>query len=324
MAEQSTTAAHEQAPLPSRAWPEIRHVYQNHHLDSTRWRYFEHRPGDIVISTSYKAGTTWMQTIVGNLLYPHGDLPAPATQLSPWLEERTVPLELLLNQYAAETGTRFIKTHLALDGLPFREDVRYVVVARDPRDVFMSLLNHWGNHTSEYFARINAVPGRVGEPFPPCGHDVHEVWRDWISRGWFDWESEGYPYWGNMHHSATWWAFRHLPNVTLVHYADLLADLDGQMRALADFLEIEVPARRWPHVVDACTFATVKRHPERVVGEMSASFSGGAQTFINQGTNGRWRGVLSDADLELYEAARLRVLPADCARWLERGWLVAD
>ena len=34
-------------------------IYQNHHLDSTRWDKFIPRPDDIVITTSYKAGTTW-------------------------------------------------------------------------------------------------------------------------------------------------------------------------------------------------------------------------------------------------------------------------
>src|SRR5215469_7466010 len=55
--------------------PEVRHIYQNHHLDTTRWDRFQPRRGDIVISTSYKAGTTLTQTIVANLLFPDG-LPA--------------------------------------------------------------------------------------------------------------------------------------------------------------------------------------------------------------------------------------------------------
>ena len=74
--------------------PEQRRVYQNHHLDSTRWDYFEQRPGDIVISTSYKAGTTWMQAIIGNLLYPDSATPVSANQLSPWLDSRNFPLEM--------------------------------------------------------------------------------------------------------------------------------------------------------------------------------------------------------------------------------------
>ena len=48
-------------------------------------------------------------------------------------------------------------------------------------------------------------------------------------------------------------------------------------------------------------------------------FIGGAKTFIFKGTNGRWRGVLTDSDLDLYRAAVARELTPDCAAWLEAG-----
>jgi aryl sulfotransferase len=299
--------------------PERRHVYQNHHLDSTRWDYFTHRPGDIVISTSYKAGTTLVQTIVGNLLYPNADAPMPMARLSPWLDKRFFPLELVLNQLEAETSRRFIKTHLPLDGLPYYDDVQYLVVGRDPRDVFMSLLNHWEAYTDEAYRLLNGTPGRVGDAFPRFVDDTSRCWRDWMTHGWFAWESDGYPYWSHLHHCRTWWEFRHLPNILFVHYGDLRADLDGAMRRIADYLRITVPAARWPHVVDACTFETVKRNPEKVVGELDHMFAGGAQTFIHKGTNGRWRDVLTDTDLALYAQAMQRTLSGDCARWLEHG-----
>ena len=67
------------------------------------------------------------------------------------------------------------------------------------------------------------------------------LWQDWISRGWFDWESDGYPYWSLLHHARTWWEYRHLPNILCVHYADLLANLEGEVRRIAGFLDIELP-----------------------------------------------------------------------------------
>ena len=293
-------------------------IYQNHHLDSTRWRYFEHRPGDIVISTSYKSGTTWMQTIVANLLHPDG-IPMPATRLAPWLDSRFLPLEVVLNFLGSQETRRCIKSHLPLDGLPYYADAQYVVVGRDARDVFMSLLNHWGSQTPQYHGFLDGIPGRVGDPFPVYDGDVAARWKDWMTRGWFEWESDGYPYWSHLHHCKTWWDARQLPNVRLTHYDDLLADLEGEMRGIAAWLGIEVPEARWPHVVDACRFETVKRDPEKVVGDMTFSFQGGAQTFIHKGTNGRWRDVLTAADLALYEEAVKRTLAPDCARWLERG-----
>ena len=48
-------------------------------------------------------------------------------------------------------------------------------------------------------------------------------------------------------------------------------------------------------------------------------FTGGRSAFIHKGTNGRWKGVLSEGELELYEEAKRRVLSPDCAKWLEEG-----
>ena len=300
--------------------PEVRHVYQNHHLDTHRWDGYRPRRGDIVISTSYKAGTTLTQTIITNLLFPNGDMPGSVHDVSPWIDMRIAPLDEVMGALEGQTHRRCIKTHLPLDGLPFFDDVQYVVVGRDPRDVFISLVNHYGSHTPEFFEIMNSTPGRVGDPFPEYDGDIHKLWRDWITRGWFDWESDGYPYWSHLHHAKTWWEFRRLPNVKLIHYADLRADLEGQMRKLAAWLNIAVPHDRWPSVVHACEFETVKANPEKVVGEMiNVSFKGGGDTFIHKGTNGRWKDVLTPDELELYHQAMARTLSPDCARWLEIG-----
>src|SRR5579862_7680885 len=155
--------------------PSVRHIYQNHHLDSTRWQGFKPRPDDIVISTAYKAGTTLTQTIVANLLFPDGDMPAPVLDFMPWLDMRVAPLEEVMAKPDSQTHRRCIKSHLALDGLGFFDEIKYVVVGRDPRDVFMSLVNHYGEHKPEFFEMMNSVPGRVGDPFPRYDGDIHEL-----------------------------------------------------------------------------------------------------------------------------------------------------
>lgn len=301
------------------AEPRTERVYQNHHLDSTRWNWHRPRDGDIVIATSYKAGTTWMQTIVGNLLFADGNLPGPASFISPWLDMRVIPLEMVLGQLEAQDHRRYIKTHTPLDGLPYYPGTKYLCVARDPRDVFMSLLNHWGSYTPEFYALLGQTPGLVGEPMPVFSGDVKATWRDWMTRGSFEWEQDGFPYWSHLRYAMTFWQFRHLPNIRLVHYNDLLADLDGEMRRIAAFLDIDVPEASWPDLVKRCTFAEVKRDPSKVVGENIAfAFKGGADSFIHKGTNGRWRGVLDEEDLALLDAAMERY-PDDYAHWLAEG-----
>jgi aryl sulfotransferase len=51
----------------------------------------------------------------------------------------------------------------------------------------------------------------------------------------------------------------------------------------------------------------------------SSPFRNGAKTFFHKGTNGRWRDVLTEAELAMYEQTKANVLTPDCARWVELG-----
>jgi len=302
--------------------PERSRIYQCHHFDSTRWDYYEPRADDIVIATSYKAGTTWAQAILAHLLFPGGDLPAGPAEMSPWLDFRPHPLEVALNKLRSQKHRRFIKTHLPLDGMLYDERLKYVYVARDARDVFMSLWNHYLHMTDDFMSLINLLPGRAGDEFPEPPNDIHEFWQNWMTRGWFEWESDGWPYWSHLSNVQSYWDFRELPNIQLIHYSDLLADTEGEMRRLAAFLEIVVPEKAWPGIVKAVSFQEMKKNGERYAPAGGAHWKGGAQTFLNKGTNGRWRDVLSEKELGLYEAACERTLTPDCREWMENGGTV--
>ena len=298
--------------------PSRTRVYQNHHLDSTRWEEIALRSGDIVISTAYKAGTTFTQTIVGHLLFWESELPEVLLEASPWIEMRRRPIQEVRELLEAQTHRRFLKSHVALDGIPYRDDLSYIYVGRDPRDVFISLWNHYRNHVPKFFSDLNGVPNRVGGPLPPCPDDIHVFWHDWITRGWFEWENDGYPYWSLLHHAQTWWTYRTLPNLLCLHYADLLADLEGEVRRIAGFLGIEHSDEAFAEIAEACRFESAKKNADRIVGDMSESFRDGNQTFFHRGTNGRWKSVLTRDDLALYARAMDR-LPDDLASWLEQG-----
>lgn len=296
-------------PLKSR-------TYQNHMLDSERWLQINRRDDDIVIATPYKCGTTWMQTIVMHLVFQDMQ-PRQVDDISPWVDAAPRPIEELRAILDAQTHRHVLKSHLPLDGFYYREQDKIIVVGRDPRDVFMSFWNHLSGYTDVAYAKHNDWPGRPGAPLPRCPDTARELWDLWINRGWFEWETEGYPFWSNFHHMQTWWDYRHLPNILLVHYNDLLADLNGGIKRIANFLDIDCSDDMRAAITDKTTFKSMKRDAEEISLDSSGMFSGGAKLFINKGTNGRWKSVLTAEDLAAYERTASRELSPDCRTWLE-------
>ena len=119
--------------------------YQSHDEDSARWLGFRFRPGDIVISTRRRTGTTWMQMICALLIFQRPELPAPLWHLSPWLDHMIMPADVVYARLAEQPHRRFIKTHTPLDGIPLDPRVTYIVTARHPLDMFVSLRHHLDN-----------------------------------------------------------------------------------------------------------------------------------------------------------------------------------
>ena len=298
--------------------PHVLHTYQNHLLDSTVWRRFVPRTDDIVIATSYKSGTTWMQAIVAHLILGLQAVPN-LEDFSPWMDNRFNAAGDVLERLDAQPHRRCIKSHLALDGLPFFPHLKYIVVGRDPRDVYMSMWNHHSRYQEALVAQINAAEGRHGPPLPWPPQDLQAFWQDWISRGWFAWEREGYPYWGNLHHTTTWWQFRHLENILLVHFNDLLTDLRTEISRIARFLDLACSAETIAEIAQAVTFSAMKRNAKQFVPGAETGWTGGSETFIFKGTNGRWKEVLTQADLARYTDIVAQLVTPACAAWLEHG-----
>jgi len=280
--------------------------YRNAVMDNRRWSRFESRPGDIFICTPAKCGTTWTQTIVGNLLWPDGALPAPIMALSPWIEAQFIPVDAMIPMLEAQTNRRFMKSHTAADGIPWFDDAKYVAVGRDGRDAFMSLVNHVqrlrGTDEMNARAREEGIP-----ELPEFDGDIHAFFDKWLA------DDDNF-----FHIIASYWERRAQPNLLLVHFNDLKRDLSGEMRRIAEFLDIDVPESLWSDVVARCTFESMRGNSEKV-GPFEVMFEGGAEGFLFKGTNGRWRDVLTPAELARYHQRASACLPEAAQHWLEHG-----
>jgi aryl sulfotransferase len=282
----------------------------NHHMDSTLWDDFAFRDDDVIVATYAKAGTTWTQQIVGQLIFG-GDPNVAIAEISPWWDMRIVPPEVR-EMVNGQTHRRVVKTHLPADALRMSPKAKYIYVARDGRDVCWSLHNHHLNHSELAFELINNTPGRIGPPLPKADPDVHRYFRHWL-------ETDGGHHWSFWENTATWWALRDQPNVKLVHFNDLKTDLEGTMRDIAEFLDITLTDSQWRDAVEHCTFDWMKANSHLCAPLGGMPWEGGSDTFINKGVNGRWKDVLSAAESRAYEEIAVQKLGGACARWLMTG-----
>lgn len=283
----------------------------NHHFDSTIWNDFSFRDDDIIISTYAKSGTTWMQQIVSQLLF-NGQPGLPVAEMSPWLDLRVPPKQVKLPEVEAQTHRRFLKTHLPVDALVFSPDAKYIYVARDGRDVVWSLFNHHANANDLWYQALNETPGLVGDPIGRPQESIRDYFLQWLDR-------DGYPFWSFWDNLRSWWAIRDLPNVHLVHFEALRTDMPGEIRKIAQFLDIPVDTAKWDDILTHCSFTYMKANAAPSVPLGGAFWDGGAETFINKGVNGRWRDTLTAGDNAAYEARAVQELGPDCARWLASG-----
>jgi hypothetical protein len=118
-----------------------------------------------------------------------------------------------------------------------------------------------------------------------------------------------------MAHLSDAWARRAEPNLLLVHYADLSADLEDEMRRIADWLGIEVPESRWAELVSGFADMRAKAEPTAPdpLGLMRSR-----DAFFRRGGSGAAAELLRAEELAAYEARVEALVPKDFADWLHR------
>jgi aryl sulfotransferase len=296
--------------------------YRTWSTDSRRWAGYQPRPDDIILATGSKSGTTWMQQIVSSLVFQDAATRALAV-VSPWIDVRfRAPASEMHQALATQTHRRFPKTHLPVDGLPLFDDVQYIHVARDGRDAFMSMHNHFTGFSQTQitnFDRIGLEDPVIGKPFPTIPADAAEYFRLWISTPAVAGQTDGLPHQSYFDSVAGYWAERRRPNFLLVHYNDLRHDLDAEMRRVAAFLGIGIDEAVWPSLVHAAGFKEMQAAGDALMPQLKTVLADGPRRFFNKGTNGRWRDVLTDDDLALYDAKVREKFSSGLTAWLEGG-----
>lgn len=261
------------------------------------WSQLPFRSGDIVISTAIKSGTTWMQMICALLIFQTPRLPGRLQELSPWPEERPGLRSEIYATLAAQQHRRFIKTHLFLNQLPDDPRVTYIVVARSPLDIAVS------RYHQKETSRDRQSPVTA---------------RQWLLDQIDEMGEPGSYFDDILKRLSCAWERRNEPNTVLVHYEDLSDDLSGEMRRLAERLDIAVPEDKWPRLVEAATFKEMQAAADQLQPVRRLREQGLSERFFRRGSSGEGRALITEAEAARYRARAAKIAPQELLAWLYR------
>jgi len=234
----------------------------------------DYREGDTLIAVPGKSGTTWTMNIF-HQLRTGGDPDFKDIYAEvPWPEFKERPdqpdEELYERWKKLPTSVpRAFKTHSQPGEGPgdfavYREDMKYVVVARSPDEAIVSfkpfleahsqqLWKLWGvEETRDLFMRptfkewyyelaLKGFPGMPPEAVPPGGL-LTMLFFGFING---------------------WWPLRNKPNVMLIHFSEMKKDHEGSVRKIADFLGFTPTVEEWPDILEYTSFSWMKKNQEK-------------------------------------------------------------
>ncbi|WP_299753638.1 sulfotransferase domain-containing protein [uncultured Boseongicola sp.] len=282
-------------------------VYSGTRTDSSRWTDFELRPGDVIVSTPPKCGTTWMMAVIAMLLHCSTELPQPLGKLSPWLDYFSAPLEDILAIYRSQEDRRLIKTHTPLDGLPLVNGTHAIAVLRNPLDAMRSMRRHVSNMVNPpngdpFLADEDDVILRGIElPFAPT--NVDDVSLELLVR---------------HLRAATNPTVGKDRSVTIVHYSDMKRDLKKVVSHVASAIQAHAAPKFLENVVRAASISSMRSKADQFAPLANANHFSSSEKFFAAGEE-RGHSQLPQHLKARYEERLSELLSPTEANWLKGG-----
>lgn len=280
-------------------------TYRGTLTNPDRWATWVPHAGDILVCTPPKCGTTWTQSILAMLLAGGPDLPGRISVISPWVDANLGEAEVITASLAGQDGRRVVKTHTPADGFGVWEGVRVVAVYRHPLDVFFSLRKHALNMKADPDHPMRAPVDEALEHFLHAPMSFDDFDRDSLATV-------------VRHYRETVLSGR-LPELTALHYADMVADGPAAVAHLNEVLGIGADAAAVEAVAEATGFAAMKARAADYVPEGGKGFWENDAAFFDSGGTGKWA-ALPPSLVSRFEDRLAELVPESAARtWLLQG-----
>jgi aryl sulfotransferase len=274
--------------------------------DSSRWDALDIRADDVFICTPPKCGTTWSQSITCMMIQGTPDLETSVHKTSPWLDSKSRPLEDLTATLNAQTRRRCIKTHTPLDGIVYDPRATYIAVYRHPLDVHFSMRDHVANMVNDELDHLFPGDPRSDALSFINNHPPKED-CDYLTLDTLTSHYKSYKKWGDK------------PNIHLLHYSDMRADLHGTMARFADILGYTFDTETMAALTKGVGFDAMRSNAAQFAPAAGMDIFKDEAGFFKSASSGKWQKHLTDADMAQYGARMDQLLDADDRHWLENG-----
>ena len=232
----------------------------------------KHRNTDVMICVPAKSGTTWTMNIVYQL-FSKGDSNFKDIYAKvPWVEFKERPEqtnEELYDRWDRMESPRAFKTHSYPKPSPggfinFRDDVKYIVVFRNPEEALVSFKPFLEAHNPKLFEMWNVDEMREQLSKTSFAEFFEEV----VLKGFPGMPPDMVPPGGLLtmlflNFINAWWPLRHKPNVLMLHFNDMKTDHEGSIRKIANFLQIEPTKEEWSNILKYTSFDWMKCNQEK-------------------------------------------------------------
>lgn len=280
------------------------------------WSLFPFRDNDIIIASTIKSGTTWLQQIISQLVFK-GNFNGKMNNVSIWLDTlRNLNEEEIIELIEKQEHRRFLKTHspasIVLNNR--NKNTKYIFITRDFRDVVWSFYNHFIN--SKYVVRENNeftdTIRRMKNSSNP-----YEFWNITMENIDFFKKCKSYKIiWSYFHTIKTWLEHKNNDNILILHFNDLKKDLKGNINKISEFLGYDYNEEIMNEVYKKSTFEWMKGNSKKCAPLL---FKNNSSNFINKGTNKRWKNSLTQDDILKYKNLIKSFFNENEINWVENG-----